>query len=213
MALLLAGLLEIGPSIFDVVAGVSVIAFGLAMASDIVLSCCWGASAIWGWSAVKVEIPLSLSVSSVLAVGVEWDAGVVAVVSGTGVPESAGWMTPRLSRGAGAVNVVVRPVVLVVVDPVVLVLPSLSRPGVSTGDVAEGCLVVAVGVFSAGARSSSCDSEGASSAPGGTNTHFWSPSGLTFRCRCDTRAASSGWSSSMCLSSSSTNRSSSSPSS
>ena len=81
MALLPAGLLEIGPSIFDVVAGVSVIAFELAMASDIVLSCCCGASAIWGWSAVKVEIPLSLSVSSVLTVGVEWDAGVVAVAS------------------------------------------------------------------------------------------------------------------------------------
>ena len=95
---------------------------------------------------MKVEFPLSLSVLSVLTVGVEWDAGAIAVVSGTGVPESAGWMTPRLSRDAGAVDVVVRPVVLVVVDPVVLVIPSLSRPGVSAGDVAEGCLVVVVGV-------------------------------------------------------------------
>ena len=115
---------------------------------------------------MKVEFPLSLSVSSVLTVGVEWDAGVVAVVSGTGVPESAGWMTPRLSRGAGAVNVVVRPVVLVVVDPVVLALAFMSRIGVPAGYAAEWCLMVGVGVVLAGARSSSCDSEGASCTPG-----------------------------------------------
>ena len=75
-------------------------------------------------------------------------------------------MTPRLSRDAGVVDVVVRRVVLVVVDSVLPLLTLISRAGVPAGDAAEGCLV-GVDVVLAGARSSGCDSGGASSTLAG----------------------------------------------
>ena len=80
---------------------------GLFVVPDVVLSCCSGVVPIWGWSTVLLDFPFSLSVSSMVAAVVVQVAGMFAAVSDIAVAGTAGWMTPRFSRDAGVINLVV----------------------------------------------------------------------------------------------------------